>query len=141
MDTRITHQYYFENLVYMKWTQFIIFYLFGGIVPTEYLTRVVLWLDLLGIFTKRGMQNNQLNTPPRVVIPYWWWRVAVWKTYHLRPVCCGFLERWACISFWNRVGRIILLSGLYKENQTGRWKHLYLFFKVKQENKMLKLNT
>lgn len=69
MDTRITPQYYFENIVYMNryiyiWTQFIRFYLFGGIVPSEYLTRVVLWLDLLGIFTKRGMQNNRLNIPP-----------------------------------------------------------------------------
>lgn len=66
--------------------------------------------------------------------------VKAWKQMnlpYLRSVCCGFLERWVCTSFWNRVGRLILLSSLYRENQTGRWKALHLYYKVEQDDKMM----
>lgn len=36
---------------------------------------------------------------------------------YLRPVCWEFLERWAWTSFWNREGRVILLSDLDTREQ------------------------
>lgn len=58
---------------------------------------------------------------------------------YLRAVCWEFLERWACTSFWNRDGRVILLN---TREQTRRIISFLQVLKVKEkENTDDRLST